>query len=196
LSEPDSGVLDSGVLESGGLESIYPDPTPRVIAKARPELDAHARRFIEMSPFCVLATSGADSSVDASPRGGHPGFIRVAGPNALLMPDRAGNPVVSASRPKASARRDHDNRSERLGCGIAVRRNNMHQRLWVPAFAATTRRNFQRILSSRSQARRHASGCRARARCARSGRAGFRGNRCDVPRPSSGFRTNRVTRSP
>jgi uncharacterized protein len=83
--------LDSGELDSGGLKSIYPDPTPRVIAKARPELDAHARKFIEMSPFCVLATSGADGSVDASPRGGHPGFIRVAGPNALLMPDRAGN---------------------------------------------------------------------------------------------------------
>jgi uncharacterized protein len=83
--------LDSGELDSGGLKLIYPDPTPRVIAKARPELDAHARKFIEMSPFCVLATSGADGSVDASPRGGHPGFIRVAGPNALLMPDRAGN---------------------------------------------------------------------------------------------------------
>jgi uncharacterized protein len=89
--ELDSGELDSGGLDSGGLKSIYPDPTPRVIAKARPELDAHARKFIEMSPFCVLATSGADGSVDASPRGGHPGFIRVAGPNALLMPDRAGN---------------------------------------------------------------------------------------------------------
>jgi len=91
LSELDSGELDTGELDSGGLKSIYPDPTPRVIAKARPELDAHARKFIEMSPFCVLATSGADGSVDASPRGGHPGFIRVAGPNALLMPDRAGN---------------------------------------------------------------------------------------------------------
>jgi uncharacterized protein len=91
LSELDSGEFDSGELDSGGLKSIYPDPTPRVIAKARPELDAHARKFIEMSPFCVLATSGADGSVDASPRGGHPGFIRVAGPNALLMPDRAGN---------------------------------------------------------------------------------------------------------
>jgi uncharacterized protein len=91
LSELDTGELDPGELDSGGLKSIYPDPTPRVIAKARPELDAHARKFIEMSPFCVLATSGADGSVDASPRGGHPGFIRVAGPNALLMPDRAGN---------------------------------------------------------------------------------------------------------
>jgi uncharacterized protein len=89
--ELDSGELDSGELDSGGLKSIYPDPAPRVIAKARPELDAHARKFIEMSPFCVLATSGTDGSVDASPRGGHPGFIRVAGSNALLMPDRAGN---------------------------------------------------------------------------------------------------------
>lgn len=62
-----------------------------MIAKARPEVDAHAKRFIEMSPFCVLATSASDGSVDASPRGGHPGFVHVEGRNRLLMPDRAGN---------------------------------------------------------------------------------------------------------
>lgn len=73
------------------LAAIYPEPTARVIAKARPALDAHASKFIEMSPFCVLATSGSDGSVDASPRGGTPGFVRVAGPNRLLMPDRSGN---------------------------------------------------------------------------------------------------------
>jgi len=44
-----------------------------------------------MSPFCVLATSGSDGSVDASPRGGGPGFVHVDGPNVLLMPDRPGN---------------------------------------------------------------------------------------------------------
>ena len=76
---------------SADLATIYAKPTPRVIAKARPEIDIHARRFIEMSPFCVLATSGRDGSVDASPRGGHPGFIHVDGPNGLLMPDRPGN---------------------------------------------------------------------------------------------------------
>jgi uncharacterized protein len=73
------------------LKTIYPEPTARVIAKARPEIDIHARKFIEMSPFCVLATSGTDGSVDASPRGGHAGFVRVEGPNRLLMPDRPGN---------------------------------------------------------------------------------------------------------
>ncbi len=78
-------------LAASDLASIYPKPTPRVIAKARPEIDLHARKFIEMSPFCVLATSGSDGSVDASPRGGNPGFVNVAGPNQLLMPDRSGN---------------------------------------------------------------------------------------------------------
>ena len=78
-------------VSSTDLATIYPAPTARVIAKARPEIDIHARKFIEMSPFCVLATSGFDGSVDASPRGGHPGFIHVEGPHTLLMPDRPGN---------------------------------------------------------------------------------------------------------
>jgi uncharacterized protein len=73
------------------LAAIYPKPTPRVIAKARPAIDVHAKNFIAMSPFCVLATSGKDGSVDASPRGGGVGFVHVEGPNLLLMPDRAGN---------------------------------------------------------------------------------------------------------
>jgi uncharacterized protein len=85
-------------LDSSDLKTIYPEPGPRVIAKARPEIDAHARKFIEMSPFCVMATSGSDGSVDASPRGGHPGFIRVAGPNELVMPDRAGNNRIDSFR--------------------------------------------------------------------------------------------------
>jgi PPOX class probable FMN-dependent enzyme len=80
------------------LKTIYPDPSPRVIAKARPGIDAHAKKFIAMSPFCVLATSGADGSVDASPRGGNPGFVHVAGPNRLLMPDRSGNNRIDSFR--------------------------------------------------------------------------------------------------
>ena len=80
------------------LKTIYPDPSPRVIAKARPEIDAHAKKFIAMSPFCVLATSSSDGSVDASPRGGNPGFVHVAGPNQLLMPDRSGNNRIDSFR--------------------------------------------------------------------------------------------------
>jgi uncharacterized protein len=85
-------------LASSDLAAIYPKPTPRVIAKARPQIDDHARNFIAMSPFCVLATSGSDGSVDASPRGGNPGFVHVAGPNRLLMPDRSGNNRIDSFR--------------------------------------------------------------------------------------------------
>ena len=85
-------------LASSDLAAIYPKPTPRVIAKARPSIDAHAQKFIAMSPFCVLATSGADGSVDASPRGGNPGFVHVEGPNCLLMPDRSGNNRIDSFR--------------------------------------------------------------------------------------------------
>ena len=85
-------------LAAGDLATIYPDPTPRVIAKARPQIDAHAKTFIAMSPFCVLATSGSDGSVDASPRGGNPGFVHVEGPNLLVMPDRSGNNRIDSFR--------------------------------------------------------------------------------------------------
>ena len=85
-------------LTASDLSTIYPKPSPRVIAKARPEIDAYAKKFIEMSPFCVMATSGSDGSVDASPRGGNPGFVHVAGPSRLLMPDRSGNNRIDSFR--------------------------------------------------------------------------------------------------
>jgi PPOX class probable FMN-dependent enzyme len=85
-------------LAAGDLGTIYPAPSPRVIAKARPEIDTHAAKFIGMSPFCVLATSGADGSVDASPRGGNPGFVHVISPTQLAMPDRSGNNRIDSFR--------------------------------------------------------------------------------------------------
>jgi PPOX class probable FMN-dependent enzyme len=80
------------------LPTIYPAPSPRVIAKARPEIEAHAAKFIAMSPFCVLATSGPDGGVDASPRGGNPGFVHVVSPTRLVMPDRSGNNRIDSFR--------------------------------------------------------------------------------------------------
>jgi PPOX class probable FMN-dependent enzyme len=85
-------------IAASDLATIYPTPSPRVIAKARPEIDSHAAKFIGMSPFCVLATSGADGSVDASPRGGNPGFVHVLSPLRLAMPDRSGNNRIDSFR--------------------------------------------------------------------------------------------------
>jgi PPOX class probable FMN-dependent enzyme len=80
------------------LKSVYPDPLPRTIAKALPTLDEHAMQFIRMSPFCVFATSGPDGTVDASPRGGNPGFVHIANDTELLMPDRVGNNRIDSVR--------------------------------------------------------------------------------------------------
>lgn len=79
------------ILVADDLATIYPTPNERVIAKVIPTLDVHSKKFISLSPFCVLATSGSDGSVDASPRGGGPGFVHVEGDNRILMPDRPGN---------------------------------------------------------------------------------------------------------
>ncbi|MGJ4887637.1 pyridoxamine 5'-phosphate oxidase family protein [Bradyrhizobium sp. HKCCYLR20261] len=80
------------------LAAIYPKPHERVLAKVRPGLDVHSRTFIAMSPFCVMATSGLDGSVDASPRGGHPGFVQIDGDQRLLLPDRPGNNRIDSLR--------------------------------------------------------------------------------------------------
>ncbi|KQW20838.1 hypothetical protein ASC80_11690 [Afipia sp. Root123D2] len=85
-------------ISANGLAAIYPAPTERVIAKARPAIDVYAKKFIGLSPFCVLATCGPDNSADASPRGGNPGFVHVTGPNEVLMPDRTGNNRIDSFR--------------------------------------------------------------------------------------------------
>lgn len=78
-------------LAADDLTTIYPTPHPRVLAKARPTLDLHSSKFISLSPFCVMASAGPDGTVDASPRGGGVGFVRVVSPTELQMPDRPGN---------------------------------------------------------------------------------------------------------
>ncbi len=80
------------------LGAIYAPPTDRVIAKQLPRIDRHAANFIGLSPFCVLATAGPDGTVDASPRGGNPGFVRIENETRLLMPDRPGNNRIDSFR--------------------------------------------------------------------------------------------------
>ncbi|MEN9313766.1 MAG: hypothetical protein RIS35_159 [Pseudomonadota bacterium] len=73
------------------LRALYAQPGERALLKQLPHLDPHARRFIELSPFLVLSTAGADGRLDASPRGGAPGFVKVAPEGRLLIPDSPGN---------------------------------------------------------------------------------------------------------
>ena len=72
------------------LRSLYDPVRERSAAKELPQLDVHATRFIGLSPFVVMATGGVDG-MDASPRGGEPGFVKVLDAHTLLIPDSPGN---------------------------------------------------------------------------------------------------------
>ena len=73
------------------LRALYPAPKERAVKKQLSALDVHCRRFIELSPFVVLASGSAAGSMDASPRGGAPGFVKTPGERTLLIPDAPGN---------------------------------------------------------------------------------------------------------
>ncbi len=73
------------------LRSLYAAPKERALRKQLTQLDPHCRRFIGLSPFAVLSSCGAQGTLDASPRGGPPGFVRVLDEHTLLIPDEPGN---------------------------------------------------------------------------------------------------------
>ena len=74
------------------LRALYAAPGERAVRKQQAQLDAHCQRFIALSPFCVLASGGgAGALLDASPRGGTPGFVKAPDAHTLLLPDAVGN---------------------------------------------------------------------------------------------------------
>jgi PPOX class probable FMN-dependent enzyme len=72
------------------LRRVYKNPNTRSVKKEIKLLDRHCRRFVELSPFCVLATSG-EGGGDVSPRGGPPGFVKALDASTLIIPDFPGN---------------------------------------------------------------------------------------------------------
>lgn len=73
------------------LRAIYGEPSPRSINKEIGKLDELCKKFISLSPFLVLGTTGKDGSVDASPRGGEKGFVKVDSNGYMYIPDANGN---------------------------------------------------------------------------------------------------------
>ena len=79
------------------LRETYAAPNEMVQKKILHRLDRHARAFIALSPFVVLATHGPDGA-DCSPRGDAPGFVAVETDTTLLLPDRRGNNLIDSLR--------------------------------------------------------------------------------------------------
>jgi len=73
------------------LRQMYGAASERATLKEMRSLDRHAQQFIALSPFVVLASSNVSGQMDASPRGGDPGFVKVIDNQTLLIPDAPGN---------------------------------------------------------------------------------------------------------
>lgn len=81
----------SDITTESDLRALYATPGERALRKQLDHLDAHCRRFIELAPFLVLASTDGEGRTDASPRGGPPGFVSVIDERTLLIPDSKGN---------------------------------------------------------------------------------------------------------
>lgn len=72
------------------LRAIYGGPMEIAAAKEIDHLDRHCRRWFELSPFALIATSDG-SRLDVSPKGDAPGLCKVEDDKHLLVPDWPGN---------------------------------------------------------------------------------------------------------
>ena len=78
------------------LRDLYGFPSGRAKDKALTKLDKHAIHFIATSPFLVISTSSQVGKLDASPRGGQPGFVKVVSETEIVIPDAKGNNRVDS----------------------------------------------------------------------------------------------------
>ncbi|HEY0478974.1 MAG TPA: pyridoxamine 5'-phosphate oxidase family protein [Kofleriaceae bacterium] len=73
------------------LRELLGAPMPRAVTKERVRLHDRDRDWLAASPFCLIATAGADGSCDVSPKGDPPGFTLVVDDATLAIPERPGN---------------------------------------------------------------------------------------------------------
>lgn len=79
------------------LDAIYGKPVEAAVIKELDHVSEHYRRFIDVSPFVVVATAGPEG-LDCSPRGDPAPMVRVVDPKTLLLPDRRGNNRLDSLR--------------------------------------------------------------------------------------------------
>ena len=83
------------ITQGDALRDLYGEPVPASLVKEMTFLTEPYAAFIKASPFVVLSTSG-EEGLDASPRGGPPGFVRVVDKKTLMLPDRSGHNRVDS----------------------------------------------------------------------------------------------------
>ena len=73
------------------LRRIIAEPRPATRSKVLDALDEQSIDFLKRCPFALVGTTAADGTIEVSPKGDEPGFVRIEDSRTLLMPERIGN---------------------------------------------------------------------------------------------------------
>jgi len=88
----------TSITDHVALRELIGEPSDLVRSKISNRVNVLTRRFIDLSPFMLLATSAPDGTCDVSPRGDPAGFVRVLDELTLLVPERPGNRLADSLR--------------------------------------------------------------------------------------------------
>ena len=73
------------------LRRVIAEPRATTKSKILDALDEQSIAFLARCPFALVGTTSADGTIEVSPKGAEPGFIRVEDAKTLLIPERVGN---------------------------------------------------------------------------------------------------------
>ncbi|HMG23181.1 MAG TPA: pyridoxamine 5'-phosphate oxidase family protein [Kofleriaceae bacterium] len=88
MSDPKQWVE---ITTAGELRAVLGEPAAAAVNKDRARLHARDLEWLAASPFCLIATAGADGTCDVSPKGDPAGFTLVLDDATLAIPERPGN---------------------------------------------------------------------------------------------------------
>ena len=97
--EDGRGQRKSATTGSGAAnryQERFGEPSERARLKVADRMDPYVQEFVRPAPFAVMSTADGDGRCDASPRGGHPGFVKVLDDRRLLLPDVRGNKLFQS----------------------------------------------------------------------------------------------------
>ncbi len=89
--------MSEAFVDRPSLDQLYDPPMERIQKAVLPELIDFHRQYLARATFFCLAT-GRDQGLDASPRGGPPGFVRVLDARTVAFADWPGNNRIESMR--------------------------------------------------------------------------------------------------
>jgi PPOX class probable FMN-dependent enzyme len=91
-------IMANAVTTIDDLYAINGETHPSIANKHTSYLTPLLVEYLEKSPFCVLATTNSDGTVDASPRGDAPQAAHILDYKTIALADRPGNKRVDSLR--------------------------------------------------------------------------------------------------